>query len=217
MRRVVLVPVLITVALLAIIGGVGYWIFQNYYYYSTDDAQVTGQIVTISAPSAGKISLLSIKQGDTVTEGQKIGSLTVNAANNATNEIDVTSPINGTVVQTGAVQGQNVTPGLSVAQVANLNNDYITAYVDENEINNVKVNQSVDIHIDAFSSTNYTGHVQQIVQATAGQFSLLPSQDNSSGNFTKVAQRIPVIVSLDGNGGNSLLPGMSAEVTIHVH
>jgi len=45
----------------------------------------------------------------------------------------------------------------------------------------------------------------------------LPTQDNASGNFTKVGQRIPVIISLDGAGGKTLLPGMSASVTIHIH
>src|SRR5207248_4860872 len=64
------------------------------------------------------------------------------------------------------------------------------AYVDENAINNVSKGQSVDIHIDAYSDTSFTGHVNLIVQAAAGQFSLLPNQDPTSGNFTKVGQRI---------------------------
>jgi multidrug resistance efflux pump len=55
------------------------------------------------------------------------------------------------------------------------------------------------------------------VPATAGSFSLLPTQDNASGNFTKVAQRVPVIISVDGNGGKAILSGMSVEVTIHLH
>jgi len=42
-------------------------------------------------------------------------------------------------------------------------------------------------------------------------------QDNASGNFTKVGQRIPVVITLDGTGGKDVVPGMSAEVTIHLH
>jgi multidrug resistance efflux pump len=72
------------------------------------------------------------------------------------------------------------------------------------------------VTVDAYSGTTFTGHIQQIVQATAGSFSLLPTQDNASGNFTKVSQRIPVIVTLDGNG-KDLVPGMSAQTTIHLH
>ena len=222
MRRIILVPVLITVALLAIIGGVAYWVYNSYMYYGTDDAQVTGQIVTVSAPQAGQLSSLGVKQGDTVTAGQTIGTVSASGPASATAapgaaSVNITSPISGTILQTPAVQGQSVTPGLSIVQLTNLSSVNITAYVDESAINNVKVGQDVDVKVDAYSDTTYSGHVQQIVQATAGSFSLLPTQDNASGNFTKVGQRVPVIITIDGNGGKSLLPGMSANVTIHIH
>ena len=125
--------------------------------------------------------------------------------------------MNGTIIQVPTVQGQGVAPGLPIATVTNLNTITVTAYVDESAINNIQVGQSVDIKVDAYSDTNFTGHVQQIVKATAGQFSLLPNQDPTSSNFTKVGQRIPVIIILDGNGGKQLLPGMSVSVTIHIH
>jgi len=114
------------------------------------------------------------------------------------------------------VEGQLVSPGLPIATVTD-NAISVTAYVDESAISNISVGQSVDVHVDAFSDTSFTGHVQQIVQATAGQFSLLPNQDPTSSNFTKVGQRIPVIISLDGNGGKNILPGMNVSVTIHIH
>ena len=219
MRRAILIPVLVVLAVLAIAGGIGYYIYNNYEYYSTDDAQVNGQIVNISAPGTGQLGSLSVKQGDRVTAGQSIGSVTVTGtgANATSSTITVTSPINGTIVQVPAVQGQGVAAGLTVAQVTDLSNVNVVAYVDENVINNVSVGQQVDVRVDAYNGTTYTGHVQQIVQATAGSFSLLPTQDNASGNFTKVGQRVPVIISLNGNGGNDLVPGLSANVTIHLH
>ena len=76
MSRMILVSVLISLSILAIAGGVGYWIYNNYNYYSTDDAQVTGPIVNISAPAAGILSTLSVKLGDTVTSGETLGSVT---------------------------------------------------------------------------------------------------------------------------------------------
>jgi multidrug resistance efflux pump len=217
MRRIILVPVLIVVALLAIVGGVAYWIYNSYMYYGTDDALVSAQIVNVSVPASGQLQTLSVKQGDTVTAGQTVATVaTTGAAASTTTRTDITSPINGTVLQAAAVQGQTVTPGLTILQLTDLKSVNITAYVDENAINNVKVGQDVDIKIDAYNTT-YTGHVQQIVQAAASTFSLLPTQDNASGNFTKVSQRIPVIISMDGNGGNDIVPGMSANVTIHIH
>jgi multidrug resistance efflux pump len=75
---------------------------------------------------------------------------------------------------------------------------------------------SADIHVDAYNTT-ISGHVTQIIGAAASQFSLLPTTDNSSGNYTKVSQRIPVYISTDSPPDGSLLPGMSVEVTIHLH
>nr|HET6902995.1 efflux RND transporter periplasmic adaptor subunit [Ktedonobacteraceae bacterium] len=223
MRRLILVPVLIFVALIAIIGGVGYWVYNSYMFYQTDDAQVNGSIVNVSAPMTGTLSTLTVKQGDIVTAGQAIGTITgvppvsANGTQGTPPSLNVTSPISGTILQVAAVQGQGVAPGLTILQVTNLNSLNIIAYVDENALNNIKTGQSVDITIDAYKGTSFTGHVQQIVQAAASEFSLLPTQDNASGNFTKVGQRIPVLITLDGNGGNDIVPGMSAEVSIHIH
>jgi len=220
MRRIILVPLLIVVAVLAILGGVAYWIYNNYTYYGTDDAQINGQIVNVSAPTSGMLTSLSVKQGDTVTAGQTLGSVTpapTAGSRSGPSAIDITSPMNGKVLQVSAVQGQGVAPGLALIQLTDLSSLNVIAYVDENALSNISVGQSVDIHIDAYGDTSFTGHVQQIVQAAASEFSLLPTQDNASGNFSKVGQRIPVIITLDGNGGKDIVPGMSAEVTIHLH
>jgi multidrug resistance efflux pump len=226
MRRMILIPLLMVIVLLAIAGGVGYYIYNSYAFYTTDDSQATGSIVSINAPAQGTLSTLSVKLGDNITAGQVLGTVSTTAAATPTTSttadttkktINVTSPISGTIIQVPGVQGQDVTPGLPVLQVTNLNTVSITAYVDENAINNIKVGQDVDIHIDAYSDTTFKGSVQQIVDATAGSFSLLPASDNASGNFTKVAQRVPVVITLDGNSGKNVMPGMSAEVTIHIH
>lgn len=223
MRRLILVPLLIVVAFAAIAGGVAYLIYNNYMYYGTDDAQVNGQIVNVSAPTSGILTNLSVKQGDSVTSGQTLGSITPattagsNGSQGSPSAIGITSPMNGKVLQVSAVQGQGVAPGLSLITLTDLSSVNVIAYVDESAISNISVGQSVDIHIDAYGDTTFSGHVQQIVQAAASQFSLLPTQDNASGNFTKVGQRIPVIITLEGNGGKDIVPGMSAEVTIHIH
>jgi multidrug resistance efflux pump len=219
LRRMILVPLLIVLAVLAIGGGVAYWIYNNYEYYTTDDAQVNGQLVNVSAVATGSLTTLNVKVGDSVTAGQAIGSITpVTASTTAVPApVNVTSPISGSVVQVYAAQGQTVSPGLPIVEVASLSNLTVMAYVDESAINNISTGQAVDISIDAYSGTSFSGHVQQIVQSAASEFSLLPTEDNASGNFTKVSQRIPVIITLDNTAGKDLVPGMSAEVTIHLH
>ncbi len=239
MKRMILVSILISLSILAIAGGIGYWIYNSYTYYSTDDAQVTGQTLTITSTQAGRLTAFNVKLGQSVNAGDVIAAIstpvsastpapastptsevatdTVVASTNVNQGVGVTSPIAGTVIQVFAVPQQNVTPGLPLVEIANLATPTVTAYIDENAINNVKQGQQVDVHVDAYSGTTYTGSVQQIVQSTASQFSLLPTTDYADGNFTKVGQRIPVIVSLPGTAGNALVPGMSAEVTIHLH
>ena len=62
----------------------------------------------------------------------------------------------------------------------------------------------------------YTGHIESIAAATGATFSLLPP-DNSSGNFVKVVQRVPVKIVLDkGQDAEHLLrPGMSVVPTVY--
>jgi membrane fusion protein (multidrug efflux system) len=59
--------------------------------------------------------------------------------------------------------------------------------------------------------------VTQVIGSAASEFSLLPTNDNSSGNYTKVSQRIPVYIYTNNLPDGTLLPGMSVEVTIHLH
>lgn len=219
MFRRIFIPVLVFIALLAIAGGAGYWVYNGYEYYQTDDAQVSGQLLNVSAPASGTLTTLTATVGEQVSAGDVLGTITLPpaAGTKAAVKMNITSPIDGTLVQVNAVQGQSIAAGLQLATLTNLNTLSITAYVDEGAINNVSVNQAVDIHIDAYGSTSFTGHVSQIVQSTAGQFSLLPNQDPTSGNFTKVSQRIPVLITLDSKNGKDVVPGMSAEVTIHLH
>ena len=226
MRRTIFVPLLIFVALAAIGGAVAYWIYDSYNYYRTDDAQVAGNIVSVSAPVAGTLTSLDVKLGAQVTAGQTIGAITpvsitstpsASGTSSSPTSFNLTSPINGTILQVATVQGQNVSPGLSIVQVTNTNALAVIAYVDENSISNVNVGQTVDISIDAYSGTSFTGHVEQIIPAAAGAFSLLPNQDPTSGNFTKVGQRIPVVITLDSNANKFIVTGMSAQVTIHLH
>lgn len=224
MIRRILTSALTFIVLLAIAGGVAYWVYNGYMYYTTDDAQVTGAVVSVNAPAAGQLTKLDVAIGQNVTANEVIGTITLPPSAPANprsaptlTTVNITSPIDGTIVQDSAIEGQMLAPGLPVVSVTNLNTLAITAYVDEGSINNIGRNQSVDIHIDSFKDTSFAGHVQQIVQATAGQFSLLPNQDPTSGNFTKVGQRVPVLITLDSKNGKDIVPGMSVEVTIHLH
>jgi multidrug resistance efflux pump len=214
MRRIVIINLIVVVVILVVAGVGGYLLYNNYFFYSTDDAQVNGNIVNIVSTVPGTLNSLTIKIGDYVGTNQVIGTVKATGSNAIAN---LTAPFSGVIVQVPGVVGQTVTPGIALALEADPSSVNIIAYVDESSIKNVSVGQFVDVHVDAYSGTSFKGRVSQIVGAAASQFSLLPTQDNSSGNFTKVSQRIPVIIALDSDSGQALLPGMSAEVAIHLH
>jgi len=215
MRRILLINLIVVLGIAIVAGVVGYLVYNNYYYYSTDDAQVSGNIVNIVPTISGTLESLTVSTGDYISANQVIGTVQATGTNAIAN---VTAPFTGVVVAVPGVVGQIVTPQLALVQEADPSSVKITAYVDESVVKNVAAGQFVDIHVDAYSGTSYTGHISQVVGAAASQFSLLPTTDNASGNFTKVSQRIPVQIIIDSsNPGQALLPGMSAEVTIHLH
>jgi membrane fusion protein (multidrug efflux system) len=71
----------------------------------------------------------------------------------------------------------------------------------------------VEVKVDAYSGRKFTGHVDSLAGGTGSRFALLPP-DNASGNFTKVTQRVPVLIRLDPTGDLMLRPGMSAVATV---
>ena len=80
---------------------------------------------------------------------------------------------------------------------------------------NVAPADAAEVTVDAYHGQQFRGHVESISPASGAKFSLLPP-DNATGNFTKVVQRIPVRIRLDGanDPAHPLRPGMSVEVTI---
>lgn len=94
------------------------------------------------------------------------------------------------------------------------NDIWIDANVKETDLTFTKVNDPVDITVDAYPGQTLHGHISSIAPASGAEFSLLPAQ-NSSGNWVKVVQRMPVHIALDqGNTLPALRAGMSAVVDI---
>jgi membrane fusion protein (multidrug efflux system) len=71
------------------------------------------------------------------------------------------------------------------------------------------------IKADAFAGREFHGRVLSLAPATGAQFSVLPAE-NATGNFTKIVQRVPVRIELDGTDADfgALRPGLSVEVAI---
>jgi multidrug resistance efflux pump len=126
----------------------------------------------------------------------------------------IRAPGDGTVAVDNGVVGTYVTTGSQLAVAYNLDQIYVTARVDETDVQAVHVGQVVDIYVDAFPHTTLHGRVQEIQGGAAGVFSLFP-QSNTGGNFQKITQVIPVKIALDSLPNVDLVPGMNVTVYIH--
>jgi len=93
----------------------------------------------------------------------------------------------------------------------------VVANFKETQLERMKEGQRVDIKVDAFPNTKISGTVYSFSGATGARFSLLPP-DNSTGNFVKVVQRVPVKLAMKvpAELRSKLRPGMSAKVTIYI-
>ncbi|MCG6973917.1 MAG: HlyD family secretion protein [Desulfobacterales bacterium] len=126
----------------------------------------------------------------------------------------VTSPIDGVVARKISHIGEVVAAGQPIAVIVNLNHIWVEANLEETQVEHVRLGQSVDIQVDAYPDTKFTGKVINIGAAAASQFALIPD-NRSAGNFTKVTQRIPIKIELD-DPDKPLRPGMMVEVGIDI-
>ena len=126
----------------------------------------------------------------------------------------VTAPRDGQLGQIGTRLGAYVNSG---AQLMALVPDtlWVIANMKETQMANVRIGQPVSFTVDALNHLKLYGHVQQISPATGSEFALLQA-DNATGNFVKIAQRIPVRITVDADQppARQLRPGMSVVVSI---
>ncbi|HWM56424.1 MAG TPA: efflux RND transporter periplasmic adaptor subunit, partial [Pseudonocardia sp.] len=126
----------------------------------------------------------------------------------------IRAPADGVVAVDNGVEGAYVTAGTQLAVAYNGSAIFVTARVDETDINDVHAGQLVDIEADAFPDAELAGRVLEVKGGAAGVFSLFP-QANTSGNFQKVTQVIPVKIGIDNLMDLPLVPGMNVTVKIH--
>src|SRR6185436_2798396 len=127
----------------------------------------------------------------------------------------IIAPIDGVVGNRTVRTGQYVRAGTQVMVVVPLPQVYVVANFKETQIANMRRGQTVDISIDALPGSKFEGKVDSFAPASGSLFSLLPPE-NATGNYTKIVQRIPVKIMVQGDVSTlgRLKPGMSAVVTI---
>lgn len=125
----------------------------------------------------------------------------------------VHAPFDGVATRVPII-GSYVTPGVPVMSVVSEREIWVEANFKETEITHVEPGQPVTIRVDTYPGREWHGRVESISQATGSEFSVIPAQ-NASGNWVKVAQRVPVRIALDLRPGDPpLRAGMSSVVEI---
>ncbi|MBE7184221.1 MAG: HlyD family secretion protein [Methylobacterium mesophilicum] len=126
----------------------------------------------------------------------------------------ITAPRDGRLGEVAARRGQYVAVG---TQLLSLVPDriWVVANFKETQLAGMKSGQPVTFAVDALRGAKLSGHVERFSPATGSEFSVL-RPDNATGNFTKVAQRVPVRISIDPGQDLAarLAPGMSVVASI---
>jgi len=131
----------------------------------------------------------------------------------------IIAPYDGKMGRRTIQEGQLVQAGQTLAFIVNqATGKWIIANFKETQVSHMHIGQSADIEIDALPGKTFSGTIESLSPATGSRFSLLPP-DNSSGNFVKIVQRIPVRIKLTSNVSETALlrAGMNATVSISKH
>jgi membrane fusion protein, multidrug efflux system len=127
----------------------------------------------------------------------------------------VRAPFAGIVTNVPSLQpGQYLAAAATAFNIVSTDHVWVQASPKETELTYVKPGQKVTVEVDTFPGQRWVGTVESISPASASSFSLLPAE-NTSGNWVKVVQRIPMRVSVSNAPGKPpLRVGMSVEVNV---
>jgi multidrug resistance efflux pump len=126
----------------------------------------------------------------------------------------ILAPQDGTLGEMAARIGQYVSVGTQIASLVP-ERIWVVANFKETQLAGMRAGQTVTFTVDALGHQTLSGRIERFAPATGSEFSVIKS-DNATGNFTKIAQRIPVRIAIDADQplAERLVPGMSVVARI---
>lgn len=197
--------VVLLIILLGALGIYGYFWYQGEYFVSTIDARIDADMVNITPMQSGRLVAWEGYEGQYVSQNDKLGIVDAGSAVSS-----IYAPINGKIVQVNVKEGQAVSLGQAAAVIADYDNIYISANIEETKIARLKLGQGVEIRLDAYPGKLYFGKVTQIGEAATSVFSMI-SSSSSNGNYTKITQLIPVKIAFAEEYDEDFKLGMNVD------
>lgn len=130
----------------------------------------------------------------------------------------ITAPYDGIMGRRVVNEGQLLQAGQQLGTIVLNDQKWITANFLESQMHRVKVGEKLNVTVDALGGQKFIGEVTAISAATGSKYSNVPV-DNSTGNFVKVQQRIPVRIEFTAENKKEdlkqLRAGMNVNVTLN--
>ena len=127
----------------------------------------------------------------------------------------ITAPYDGTMGRRTISEGQLIQPGQQVATIVLNNQKWVTANFLESQMPNIKIGEKLMMTADALGGKQFEGVVTAVSAATGSRYSNVPT-DNSTGNFIKVQQRIPVRIEFTASNKKEDVAKLSAGMNMNV-
>jgi membrane fusion protein (multidrug efflux system) len=123
---------------------------------------------------------------------------------------EIRAPIDGAVGNRSARSGAYANIGAQLMSLVPARGLWVDANFKESQLAHMRAGQLVAVEADVLPGQVFQGRVVSLSPATGAVFSVLPAE-NATGNFTKIVQRVPVRIQLEGvaSGLGQLRPGLS--------
>jgi membrane fusion protein (multidrug efflux system) len=175
-----------------------------------------------AALDAANAAMVSAERQIDVLNAQKVGAAAQLDQSRAQKDradadlqrTELRATVDGRVTKLTAAVGALAAPGQAIMIVVPLD-IWVTANFKESQLADMRVDQPVDIRIDAFGGRGFPGKVNSVQAGSGTAFSLLPAE-NATGNYVKVVQRVPVKITFNQRPDVELGPGMSVVPTVTV-
>lgn len=182
-------------------------------------------IATKESASANYESVQKQQEATKLTAEQMLQNIQTAKANIKRKEADldfarlqlsyctILAPFDGECGDRTIQEGQLINAGQNLVSLVVSNDVWVTANFKEIQMEKLSLGKRVEIKVDAFESKSYEGVITSFSPASGAKFSMVPP-DNSTGNFVKIIQRIPIRIDFtsDKEELKQLKPGMNVSV-----